>query len=409
MSLQEILVRFREALSGGGEVPPLAMMAFATVAVLLIVVIVAYIIYLRTDRGALDALIEDRIARTAPASVWPVRITIALLVAGTLLGADQYLAQPSQCAECHQDGTQAEALAASPHAGISCMRCHRAAGPEGLARQAVTYVRWVAVYAATQESPDVRAGSVEVRACLRCHQDVGATLVSNGIRVRHSDFLAAGWACRDCHNSVAHPEAVQEPTEPSMDKCIYCHDGEVAPTDCDLCHPDEPGEFTVDPESLPKVRGLDTGQCYACHDEPSECLFCHGASMPHPADWMPDPATSTGGTHARAAFVNREVCWRCHHPEGEVFEPSYSGEMGCTCHEPEAPLGVMHGGRAWVDEHWRQATGRKTGLLAECFNCHNNNLCSNCHPASYEELYAPRPGKDDYRRDVPLPPDYLDF
>jgi hypothetical protein len=51
-----------------------------------------------------------------------------------------------------------------------------------------------------------------------------------------------------------------------------------------------------------------------------------------------------------------------------------------------------------VREHGLQATGQKTGTLADCGPCHGpaKDFCVFCHEASIVERYAPRVGPDNY-------------
>jgi hypothetical protein len=46
----------------------------------------------------------------------------------------------------------------------------------------------------------------------------------------------------NCHSTVAHLETVGlgSQTFPTMDTCMKCHNGDVAPTDCDICHREGP-------------------------------------------------------------------------------------------------------------------------------------------------------------------------
>ena len=251
-------------------------------------------------------------------------------------------------------------------------------------------------------------GSVEDAACLSCHGYVATeTTERKGVRVRHKDFLELGARCRDCHNSTAHPNAVPEPSSPEMADCIVRHDGETVSADCEMCHPGDPLQYTASSEELPKVQDLDTSNCYGCHDEYAECLFCHGQTMPHPPGWGPaDAVQGRSGDHANEGFLDRESCYRCHYSPGGIFE--FSADNCQPCHTTPGP---MHGGAPWVAEHGLQATGQRGGELSDCYTCHpSQDFCAGCHPASYAELYAPIGGADSYRRDFPKPPpEYFDY
>jgi hypothetical protein len=405
--VQDLLLQIQRALGELGGAGPIVVLVVVTIVMLVVVIIITVILWSSSSRGRLEALLEDRAHGTTSidSSRWTVRVAVVALLFAAMLGADYYMSRPSQCAQCHRDNAHAEALALSPHASVSCMRCHRAVGVTGAARQALAYTRWIVSYTAAQKVPAIAAGSVESAACLRCHGDIRQTRAYGGIRVRHADFLDEGYLCRDCHNSASHPGVVAEPSEPSMNKCIVCHDGETISAECDVCHVQEIIDYVVTGRELPQVTTLNTTNCYGCHDNAQECFWCHGATMPHPDEWYPDDpvAHTVAGTHARAGFVDRESCWRCHYGEGSLFNPT---DEACRCH---GLFGPMHGGEAWVAEHGLQATGQKPGQYAECFMCHNNNLCARCHPEPYADLYNPVQGDDQYRRSVPHPPGYFDY
>ena len=400
---------YLNGLSLGGSNQTLFFMIAAVIVALLIVAIV-YLVSMTTPQGRLDALLDERASRTrrSPASRWTLRLVGVILLLAAVAMTSNYLGEPSQCARCHGDSPQQIALAESAHAGVDCMSCHRKTGFTGPARTALTYARWVYTYAAVDERPDPVAGSVEDAACLSCHGYVTTeTTERKGVRVRHSDFLELGSRCRDCHNSTAHPNAVQEPSSPEMADCIVCHDGETVSADCEVCHPGDPLQYTASGEDLPKVQDLDTSNCYGCHDEYAECLFCHGQTMPHPPGWGPEDAPpGLPGDHANAGFVDRDSCYRCHYSPGGIFE--FSADNCEPCHETP---GRMHGGEPWVAEHGLQATGQKGGELSDCYTCHGSSgFCAGCHPASYAELYSPIGGADNYPRDLPKPPaEYFDY
>jgi hypothetical protein len=198
-----------------------------------------------------------------------------------------------------------------------------------------------------------------------------------------------------------------------MDDCVSCHDGEAASSDCETCHIADELEVASNTAKLPKLKDVDSSNCYGCHDE-TPCLRCHGITMPHPEGWAPnDGGPGISGSHARQGFTDRELCWRCHYSNGQPFvRPASNGGFtqtsdGCTCH---GSFGTMHGGEAWVAEHGLQATGQKTGAEASCYDCHDARyLCDQCHDPSMKERYNPQPGPDDYVRDMPRPEGYWEY
>ncbi|MDH4139416.1 MAG: hypothetical protein OEV43_02475 [Coriobacteriia bacterium] len=402
MNIQDLMIAFRQ--TGSGEDMGRVVLIVALVAVALVVLIaLSLLLYSRSPRGRVDALLDERAQRSI-ASRWTVRLVMVFLFVGAILFTRYQLFQPSQCESCHTSVDWSETVSASPHADIDCMACHGSSGFVAPVQDAATYARWVIVNASEQKEVEVAPGSVDSADCLECHDNVRfETLTNRGIRVRHSDFLGEGLGCRECHNSIAHGDAVLQPTTPGMNRCVVCHDGDRAPSDCGYCHVEDPLLSKAVASSLPKIKTLDTGNCYACHEE-TPCLECHGVTMPHPEGWAPgEGGPGQSGTHARQGFANRELCWRCHFAEGK---PLVAAREGCSCH---GLFGRMHGGSAWVQEHWKQATGVKGAETSECFMCHGEYLCDQCHPESYRDLYNPQPGTSDYEREIPYDPDYWEW
>ncbi len=404
--MQDFVISLRNALSGGlgdsgvsGILVPLVLIAVF----IILVVVVLYALYLRTPRGRVEALFEER-ASHGDTNRWPVRLTIVLFVVMGSVFVSYQMNQPEQCATCHTEVDYAATLAESTHGDISCLSCHSQPGPVGRVAAVATYARWIFVYGSTKSEPEPRSGSVSSDRCLSCHREItSGTAERNGIRVRHSDFLDSGIGCRDCHNSVAHGDQVAQPSTPAMNKCLMCHNGDAASAECELCHIDDPASYVEGETNLPGVREIDTGNCYACHDE-RPCVSCHGVTMPHPAGWGPtDLEEGAQITHPYEGFKNREVCWRCHFAPDAPMKPA---PESCECHRI---FGQMHGGEAWVQEHWKQATGVKPGAEAQCFDCHGDNLCDMCHPPSYRDKYNPVVGYNDYERDIPYDPHYFEY
>lgn len=405
--MQDLLITIRNAFSGGltgGGISAILVPLVLIAVFIILVVVVLYALYLRTPRGRVEALFDER-ASQGDTNRWPVRLTIVLFVVMGAVFLSYQMNQPAQCASCHTEVDYAATLAESTHAGVSCLSCHSQPGAVGRVAAVATYARWIFVYGSTKSEPEPRTGTVSSDRCLTCHREItGGTTVRDGIRVRHSDFLDTGIGCRDCHNSVAHGDEVTQPSTPAMNKCLMCHDGDTASSECELCHVDDPATYVTRAVTLPTVRNLDTGNCYACHDE-QPCVSCHGVTMPHPANWGPnDGGPGQSGSHPYEGFKNRDVCWRCHFAPDAPMRPAAE-----SCDECHQLFGQMHGGEAWIDEHWRQATGVKPGGEAQCFDCHGDYLCDQCHPPSYREKYNPVVGFNDYQRDIPLDPHYWEY
>ncbi len=400
--MQSLLIQVREVLARGDTTTALVLAGIAIAAILVIVGAVLFVARMYTPRGRLELLLESRVREreTAP---WVSRVIVVLVVVLMLVGTTYYAERDETCVSCHADEAYTEMLAEGAHASVGCAECHRTSGPTGRVNDALRYAGWIASRYILDEQAEVGSGAdVDPRGCLACHDAVSEGVVeAGGVRVRHSDFIGGGADCVTCHGDTGHSQLRGVQTQPVMNACMRCHDGEGAPVDCTYCHTQDLGVRAV----AQRGGGMDTVgfrqvDCYTCHDR-RPCTECHGSEMPHPPGFsFPAPRglptrIGTGldaGTHAREGFRNREVCWRCHFAPGRPFEPS---DEGCRCH---GLFGFMHGGPAWVREHGLQATGQKPGALSTCDACHGpaTLFCGFCHPPSYAERYAPVPGADTY-------------
>lgn len=422
--MQELIVRIRDVVSGSDPTVAFVLAGVAILAILLIVGAAVFVVRMYSPRGRLDLLLESRAPESAT-NPWITRAIVSVTVLLVVVATTLYAERPESCMSCHQDPVYSEALAESVHATVGCASCHRSAGATARVDDAVRYTGWLWSYylEAVQVEPGTGA-FVDSRRCLACHDSVREGVIeTDGVRVRHSDFLEEGASCLVCHGDTAHAELRGVQGQPIMNSCMQCHDDEIASAACEECHVSDLGVRAVAKRGgKMDTVGIRETDCYACHAE-RPCLECHGITMPHPEgfsfpppagvvtrQWVPNRVGGgyEPGSHARAGFVNREMCWRCHHAPGRPFEPS---DDGCSCH---GLFGFMHGGPAWIREHGLQATGQKPGMNAACDGCHGSAtiFCTYCHPPSYAERFAPITGPDNYTaspgwpRLDPLDPDW---
>lgn len=402
MRFQGLVSSLRNSLSSGDVVRNAILAVVIVVVVGTAVAGVVYFIHLNSPRGRLDTLLKEQ-AETVRRPWWVARLLPIPLLILALLASGFYMARPSGCSQCHGK-SWAGSLASSPHKSVACMSCHAEQGFTGPVRQLVTYGRWVYDYSKVRKALKPQGTAVDERACLRCHGEIlQDSVVHNGIRVRHSDFLETGSKCADCHNSTAHPDVTPLASKPTMSDCLICHSGKRASADCETCHVTDPLQEAPQGQGFAKVQTtaqVAKSACFKCHAV-APCIRCHGLQMPHPQGWVVDAEGAGANLHARVAFeTNKEVCWRCHYDGDNVFQPNY--EACKPCHSQPGLAERMHGGAGWIQEHGLEATGEKPGELADCFACHVPTLCDMCHPPSYKKKYNPVLGSDNYHRDVPL-------
>ncbi len=265
-----------------------------------------------------------------------------------------YTSQPRFCRACHQIRTEYQEWKTSTHSRVGCVACHQDPGIFGFINEKIERVDDLVStvrdrYLTTADRTPIRA-NVSNDSCRRCHSVEKGSLVSYTIKVRHKEILGAGYNCTDCHNSVAHGESVTQPRQPSMDKCVQCHDNQVASAECRLCHVPDVGKKPRQVADYPKIHLEPPFNCEGCHDI-QKCTECHGLEMPHPADWKQK--------HPREGFVNKQVCWRCHdkrfcrechqkipdaHPDDFPATHGKASQQpeSCSCHQREEFCPICH-------------------------------------------------------------------
>ena len=161
-----------------------------------------------------------------------------------------WTSQPSFCGRCHVMEKYVDAWDVSTHKDVNCESCHVPTGAFGFLGGKITSLQVVLNFALGHYEDTSFNASVPNSNCLKCHGDVlEGDVETDKIRVRHSEIIGAGAKCMLCHSAVAHGSAVPvgSHTVPEMDTCFKCHDNQVAPLKCNLCHVTPP--IATEPES----------------------------------------------------------------------------------------------------------------------------------------------------------------
>lgn len=152
-----------------------------------------------------------------------------------------WTSQPSFCGRCHVMEPYIAAWEQSSHADVNCEKCHLTPGFFGFVGGKIAGLQVVANYIRGDYEDWSFNAAVSNAACLQCHEEITETSIHNadtGILVSHKDILESGGKCLFCHSTVAHGSAVPagSATHPTMSTCLTCHNDEIAPLDCNLCH-----------------------------------------------------------------------------------------------------------------------------------------------------------------------------
>jgi hypothetical protein len=299
---------------------------------------------------------------------------LILLILAPVLALAPYTATGSKpCGTCHGIAPWVERWEAGAHSSVGCWDCHSSGGVLGALEASSRGIARPLARAAA-----ARPGGIASSRCLRCHEDVAERVVKKGrLLVSHREMIDAGMSCLLCHSTTAHGEGAVRPVvsgtrievqlKSRMSRCLVCHDGQQAPSECKTCHAEGPldkaAASSADPRTplAPKCRG--------CHKPSTDrkCIDCHGLELPHPAEFFRQ--------HAGMSHNNPVLCAKCH-------EMANSQES-CGCHNDTNVHGTYS---QWFPQHGPAATATNGG--AGC-QCHEPSFCGQCHDT---QVMAPTGG-----------------
>lgn len=231
---------------------------------------------------------------------------VTLLIVLAAVASGYFLTSSNEyCADyCHKAGTEAGLVESGGHADVSCRSCHEDSGAAGVAASLGTRTRYI-VGGALARTP-AGAASVPNRRCLACHSDDVARIYRDEkrrVRVSHTEPLAAGMTCMECHPSMGH--GIASELDPGMTPCIRCHNGDKAESECGTCHDGDTSSSAALARTYGKSPMRPKAECGGCHDL-RPCDACHGLRLPHSREFVTL-------SHAKyAAFSKKRSCLRCH-------------------------------------------------------------------------------------------------
>lgn len=195
----------------------------------------------------------------------------------------------------------------------------------------------------------------------------------------------------------------------SGDTVTFSHNvHKAAEVDCLTCHDAVSDATNLEVRQLPREH-----TCMQCHSEWKEaptqaCNRCHTA--PHLATHWPDKDPSLNFSHANHLPRVKDDCTKCHVTLPEPFKKAVRPLMDAclSCHEHQQhydegrcdvchkdlgaeklkPVASFEHMGNWVKDHKLLARSSSQ----ECFKCHDQNFCADCHtatPAGPVELRYP--------------------
>lgn len=347
----EILRRLIEDPSSNPNAAALAIVILVLGFLLIAVSVLAWAMpHRKKPSGADEELPAPEPGRLA--RLFPPGFAVALIALAAIVAAYASTSASTFCGSvCHDMLRPSDTWKASSHADVPCVSCHEGS-PAYAPAALVTRTR--CLFEQVTHDSALGASVVPSERCLGCHAQIrrGILIGSSGVAMRHSDVIAAGAACDDCHGGQGHE---QPGVVVAMSKCLPCHDGKTAQARCATCHRTSADQLIrpVD-SSFGKVALQAPPACGGCHDQ-KPCDRCHGVRMPHPADYA-DPRL-----HAKAAaFSGKDTtCYRCH-----IFADCSPCHKSFDAHVKD----WLHVHRTYPrDTQW-------------CAGCHRTkDMCSLCH------------------------------
>jgi len=180
--------------------------AIAALVTFFLVVILALIALVMPARRSLRADESDASAtRLGVAGTLLLSLIVLLGIGGAAGLWYQQTSTDIFCAQtCHSMQKVALSWARSPHATVSCIRCHEDSGLANVPRNSA--YRLYYVYRQYVDNGPAVPLAVPSSRCLSCHIDLlDAKLIArNGDPFTHRAVLVEGSSCRSCHRSQGH-------------------------------------------------------------------------------------------------------------------------------------------------------------------------------------------------------------
>ena len=270
---------------------------------------------------------------------------------------------PAVCGICHAPAHTA--LEQSKHSDVGCTSCHAGNEPFGIVSQRLALARMIPAKLSGFYRKPVTA-LVPAKHCLGCHKPIESKVIeSKGLRVSHKEIISAGYACGDCHSTVAHGKNAVRQNFAEVGKCLTCHNDTTASSECASCHVNDAkrdpssrvlGAWQISHgENWRQTHGMDNLQtCQACHSK-LYCSTCHKTELPHANSWIVSHGKEVKSSNEAAAG-----CTQCH-----------SESLCKNCHSLEMP-------------HPQSFLARHSSLVKKdgdknCYQCHLKESCTRCH------------------------------
>lgn len=251
---------------------------------------------------------------------------LLLVLAGLAFAGTNLVTSPSFCFSCHEMRPEFYTWQASSHRQFRCLECHRI----NALRMAYRHI------SGTYYAPIQLLRPLSGAVCQKCHNLKNREVTASGdVIIPHELHERNRVECSKCHSGVAHGAVASQKVTFRTD---YRKWDELLGRNW----------MNESRNSRPSME-----VCMNCHRlraAPLACTACHRSGM-------------------RPASRNREGCLTCHN-----LTPGAGGQnpVACnTCHN-------SNHSQDWQRRH-PYPVGSNQSLRKECFSCHSQETCSNCH------------------------------
>ncbi len=264
-----------------------------------------------------------------------------LLACGTchshIKGSEHFEVNTEICIACH--------LVQAEPAGPALMSPDGTAIPRSMISLSVREGRTTTT---AGHGTDAGSAGIPPNTCTTCHDPPTGTLVHNGLKVNHAQYLVYGAACESCHRSATvTPEPITD------GRCLACHTYGI--------------ERVGDPVQLHKLHLEGRHKI--------ECFSCHG--------------TLQHGTTAQVASLEQFDCRRCHQDQHSIQRNEY---VFSTAHTANGAPAVSPMFMAHVDCNGCHTTPRAVSARPESgatVAIATAEACNDCHQAGFGEQMIP--------------------
>lgn len=140
-------------------------------------------------------------------------IGLGVLIIGSIL-AMKATSTPQFCASCHRISVAVTAWEQFSHNQVDCLDCHADPGVYGYVKRKIYGLHELYVHL-FGEYPERLEAKVNIENCILCHTGKvkkhpdAPNLLSEDVKMNHSQFLEEKVSCLQCHREVAHGDLTQ--------------------------------------------------------------------------------------------------------------------------------------------------------------------------------------------------------